>query len=278
MFHTAGFKLTLFTVTTWVPGGSWASLQTAASYGDEIASHTVTHADLTTVSGSQLIAELANSQTTNNLNITNQQCLTIAYPNCNVPSETTVAQYYIAGRGCSGQIVSNTPPDFMNISSFVLGNQGTLAISDINNLANNAYNQNGWCVYLIHALDNDSGYSPLPSATLQASVNYMSANQSKFWVDSFGDVVRYIRERNASSVNETFNTGTSITVQVTDNLNNSIYNFPITIRRPLSSGWSSASASQGGNDLGAQIVTVSGTNYVMFDAVPNAGDVTILKQ
>jgi oligosaccharide reducing-end xylanase len=184
----------------------------------------------------------------------------------------------MAGRGCSGQIVNSNPPDFMNISSFVLGNQGTLAISAINNLADNAYNQSGWCVYLIHELDNGSGYSPLPSATLQQSVNYMSANQSKFWVDSFGDVVRYIRERNASTATELFNTGTSITVQVADNLNNSIYNFPITIRRPLSSGWSSASASQGGNDLGAQIVTVNGTNYVMFDAVPNAGNVTILKK
>jgi len=106
----------------------------------------------------------------------------------------------------------------------------------------------------------------------------MSANPSKFWVDAFGNVVRYIQERNASSVAELSNSGTNITVQVANNLNNSIYNFPITIRRLLPSGWSSASASQGGNDLGAEIMTVTGTNYVMFDAVPNAGNVTILKQ
>jgi hypothetical protein len=273
MFHTAGFKLTLFTVSSWVL--SWPTLKTAASYNDEIASHTVTHVVLTSVSGSQLITELSSSQTAINQNITNQQCLTIAYPNCVVPNETTVAQYYFAGRGCSGQIVPSTPSDFFNISSFVLGNQGLLNISDINNEATAAFNQNGWCVYLIHALDSDSGYSPLPSATLQASVNYMSTNQNKFWVETFGNVVRYIKERNASSVAETSNTGNSITVQVTNSLDKSIYNYPITIRRPLPAGWPAAAVSQNNNPISTQVVVAGSTILVMFDVVPNGGDVVI---
>ena len=62
MFNAKGFKMTLFTVTTWLPGGDWSPVQTAASYGHEIASHTVTHPDLSTSSAAVVTNELQNSQ------------------------------------------------------------------------------------------------------------------------------------------------------------------------------------------------------------------------
>jgi hypothetical protein len=281
MFHAAGFKMTLFTVVnTWVGTFTWSQAQTAASYGDEIASHTMTHPNsgLTSVSATQLTNELALSQSNINYRITNELCVTLAYPSCIVPNETVVAQYYIAARGCSGQLVSSTPSDFMNISSFVCGSAGSIQTpAQFNSLADNAASANDWCVYLIHALDNDNGYSPLPSATLQASVNYMSTNQNKFWVETFGNVVRYIQERNASAVAETANSGNSITVQITNNLNNLIYNYPITLRRPVPANWPAVAVSQNGQPITAKLVTVNSTNYVMFDVVPNGGDVVLSK-
>jgi oligosaccharide reducing-end xylanase len=159
-----------------------------------------------------------------------------------------------------------------------LGSAGSYTTSaSINGLADNAATGRQWCVYLIHALDADSGYSPLSSAVLQASVNYMSTNQNKFWVETFGNVVRYIKERNASSVTEASNSGDAITLQVTNNLDNTIFNYPITIRRPLPSGWPAAVVSQNGKSLKPQLVTVSSVNYVMFDVAPNNGDITLTK-
>src|SRR5208337_4685882 len=64
MFHQAGFKMTLFTVINYWTSFNWTMAQTAASYGDEIGSHTVTHTSLNTVSATQLTNELANSQST----------------------------------------------------------------------------------------------------------------------------------------------------------------------------------------------------------------------
>ena len=238
----------------------------------------MTHTSLNTVSATQLTNELANSQSTINSYITNESCVTLAYPNCAVPAETVVAQYYIAARGCSDSLVSSTPSDFMNISSIVLGSAGSYTTAaSINGLADNAALLSEWCVYLIHALDGDSGYSPLSSSVLQASVNYMTNNPNKFWVETFGNVVRYIKERNASSVAETANSGSSITVQVTNNLNNAIYNYPITIRRPLPANWPAAAVSQSNRPVKAQLVTVNSTSYVMFDVVPNGGDVVLTK-
>jgi len=279
MFHAAGFKMTLFTVVnTWVGTFTWSQAQTAASYGDEIASHTMTHPSLNTVSAVQLTNELANSQSNINVRITNELCVTLAYPNCAVPNETVVAQYYITARGCSGQLVSSTPSDFMNISSFVLGNTGSYTTgASINSLANNAAAAKAWCVYLIHSIDNDGGYSPLPSTALQASVNYMGTNQDKFWVETFGNVIRYIQERNASSVAETSSSDSSITLQVTNNLNNLIFNYPITLRRPVPANWPAVAVSQNNQPITAKLVTVNSTNYVMFDVVPNGGNIVLSK-
>ncbi|HXR03771.1 MAG TPA: polysaccharide deacetylase family protein [Verrucomicrobiae bacterium] len=279
MFHQAGFTMTLFTVINYWTTFTWSQAQTAASYGDEIASHTVTHTSLNTVSATQLTNELANSQSAINSHITNESCVTLAYPNCAVPAnEALVAQYYIGARGCSGQLVSSTPSDFMNISSFVLGNTGSYTTgASIDSLANNAAAAKAWCVYLIHELDSGSGYSPLPSTALQASVDYMRTNQDKFWVETFGNVVRYIKERNASSVAETTNSNNSITVQVTNSLNNSIYNYPITLRRPLPAGWPAVAVSQNNQPITAKFVTVNSTNFVMFDVVPNGGDIILSK-
>jgi oligosaccharide reducing-end xylanase len=279
MFHAAGFRMTLNTVINYWTTFTWAQAQTAASYGDEIASHTVTHTSLNTETASQLTNELAGSQNTINSYITNESCITLAYPNCAVPDESVVAQYYVAARGCSGALVPSTPTDFMNISSIILGNTGIYTnAASINGLADNAASSQGWCVYLIHALDNDNGYSPLPSSVLQASVNYMSTNQSKFWVDTFGNVVRYIKERNAASVSEVTNTGDNIIVQVTDNLDNTIFHFPITVRRPLPTNWTWAAVSQNGAPVPTTVYTNSSFQlYVMFDVVPNGGNVTIAK-
>lgn len=276
MFNAKGFKLSLCTVTGWV--SSWSSIQSAAASGHEIASLTVDHTSFGGMSAANQTAECKNSQSAINSHVTNQKCVSLAYPNGVRGSDSITSQYYIGARSCSGQINSSTP-DFMFIGSHVCGSAGaTKTATDFNNVANNAANSGGWCVFTIHALDNESGYSPLASSVLQSSVDYMNSNRSKFWVQTFGNVVRYIRERNAASVSQVASTATSLTVRVTDGLSNSTYNFPITIRRPLPSGWSSASASQSGKDLGAQIVTVNGVQNVMFDVVPDTGDVSILKK
>ncbi len=219
MFNAKGFKLTLFTVTSWLP--NWTNVQTAAACGHEIASHTITHPNtLVSLSLAQQTNEMANSQSAINANVTNQSCLTLAYPYCVEGSEAITGTYYFAARGCSGSLVPSTPANFLNISSFVCGSVGSInSAAAFNGEANAAAAANSWCVYLIHAIDNDNGYSPLSSAVLQASIDYLGTNQSKFWVETFGNVARYIRERNASSVSETASNGNAITLQVTNNLN-----------------------------------------------------------
>ena len=181
MFNEFGYKLTLFTVTGWGP--NWSGLQNAANQGHEIASHTVTHPTLTP---SNEVAELSNSKSAIETNVTGQKCVTIAYPYC-VPSTPSVtAQYYIAGRHCQGYIEANTPANIYQISSLICGPQGSVqTAADFNAKFASVAASKGWCVFLIHGIDNDGGYSPLPSTTLRASIQYLDARRSTFWVSNF---------------------------------------------------------------------------------------------
>jgi hypothetical protein len=276
MFNARGFKMTLFTVVNWV--GSWSSVQNAASFGHEIASHTLTHPVLSGLSDAQQTNELKNSQAAIDANVPGQKCVTLAYPNCVEANEAITSQFYIAARTCSGQLVPGTPPNFLALSSFVCGSQGSVKTTlDFNNLASSAVAAKAWCVYLIHAIDNDSGYSPLSSAVLQGALDYAKTNQDKFWVETFGNVARYIRERNAASVAETSTGSSAIALQVTTALDNSIYNYPLTLRRPLPTNWMAATVTQSNQPVTAQLTRIGLTNFLMFDAVPNGGEVIISK-
>jgi len=146
MFNESGFTLTLFTVTEWSP--NWTGLQSAASHGHEIASHTMTHASLNSISDSLQTIELNNSQKSIDAHIAGQKCVSIAYPNCNVGNISLVKQYYLAARGCSGIIESKTPSNFMNISSIICGSLGSVKTgADFRSRANTASSSGGWCVY-----------------------------------------------------------------------------------------------------------------------------------
>ncbi len=270
LFNQHNFTLTLFTVTNWVT--DWTALANAASKGHEIASHTVTHTAMNTLSASGQDSELKNSQNAINANVPGKQCVTVAYPNCIEPADSITNKYYVAGRGCSGVVENAIPAQFFNISSVVCGATGSYTTAQsLNSLASQAVAKGGWCVYLIHGIDNDGGYSPLLSSVLAAHIVHLDSLKSTIWVCTFGNAVRYIRERDSSSVTELSTGGTSITVRITESLDTSVYKYPITVRRTLPSGWTQVTATQDGKTINSQI---SG-QYVLFDAVPNAGNVVI---
>jgi len=270
LFDKYGFKVTFFTVTNWGP--NWANLLTASKNGHEVASHTVTHADLSTLTAANQVPELANSQSTINTNITNTKCVTIAYPNCNTGDITTIQKYYIAGRICSGQIVATTPSDFYNISSNITGSTGSIQTAqNFDDKVAAALTAKGWMVFLTHGIDGDGGYSPTQSTELSTHLAYMNTNIANYWIATFGNVVKYIKERNAAALAETTISADSLKAVVTDNLDNTIYNIPITIRRLMPTGWAGAKVYLGATLITSTTVTVSGSTYIMFDAIPNQG-------
>lgn len=273
LFNKYNFKMSFNVVTSWV--SDWTPYAAASNNGHEIASHTVTHINFQGVSASNQDPELKNSQATINSKITNTKCLTIIYPNCNIGDVATMSKYYISGRTCSGQINSSNITDYWNISSLICGDQGLNTAQALNDKANAAKSAKGWCVYLIHGIDGQGGFSPLQSSVLSSHLQYVNTNKADYWVATQINVVKYIKQRSAAKIVETAITSDSLKMVLTDGLDNSIYDATLSIRRAMPAGWAGAQVYLGSNKIASTTVSVNGTNYISFDAVPDKGDIFI---
>lgn len=272
LFNEKGFHMTLFTVTGSM-NPNWTNLKEAFKNGHEIGSHSVTHAQ------TMPDAECPTSQKTIREKVPGEMCITIAYPNCNIPNpQTELKQCYIAGRVCDGQIVNKTPTDFYRIGAIMAGSAGINTADGFNSKTNEAVSKKGWLVWCHHGVGNDNhGYSNTNVDALKGNLNYLDQNRHKVWTESFGNVARYIKEREAVSIKQKDSSENSFTISVTDNLPDSIYNYPLSIRRPIPAGWTKVVVKQDGVAMKDTIVTVNNKNYIMFRAVPDKGDVVISK-
>jgi hypothetical protein len=278
-FDKYDFKMTMFNITTssWPDPVNWTDANTAVLHGHEIASHTVTHPHIYGLSAANQNTEFSNSKNTIESHITGYKCLTMAYPYCEQGTDTVTRKYYIAARGCSGSIEPSTPSNYMNISSMVCGTLGINTIETFKSRFATAASTKGWCVFLIHGIAPETSYSPLDSTLLKNSLYFLSYRKSKFWVTTFRDAALYSKERNAANVIDSIDNDTLKIIRVTDALSDSIYNFPLTIRRPLPVDWPSATVTQNAAAVPARIVQINTTVYLTFDVVPDGGYVNIIK-
>lgn len=251
-----GLKATFNLVTNWV--SNWNGFKQAAQNGHEIASHTISHANLNQAGEN----ELSQSKQIIEQNI-GQECVTLVYPNCVVGDKGAMSRYYISGRTCSGQLVSNNPGDMFEISSIIVGNTGAYnSAAALNNLAENAAQQNKWAVYLIHGIDGDGGYSPISSSELDQHFAYVK-QQDKWWVATFKDISKYILEANNLVISETGNNSAYI-IDVSCSYQTSVtrLDVPVTIARKVSC--SNPIVKQNGSN----IISTPYNGKVIFDVIP----------
>ena len=250
-----GLKGTFNLVTNWV--SNWNSWRQAAQNGHEIASHTVSHANLNAAGE----YELSQSKKVIEQNI-GQECVTIVYPNCIVGNKAAIGRYYISGRTCSGQFVGNNVYDMFEISSFIMGNTGQYnSAQALNNLANQAASQGKWAVFLFHGVDGDGGYSPISSSALDQHFSYVK-QQDKVWVATFKEASKYILETKSLVISESGSNGNWMVDVSCQQSSITKLDQPVTIARKVPC--SNPSVKQNGSPINS-------TPYngkVIFDAVP----------
>jgi hypothetical protein len=275
-FDAKKLHMTLFVITKSVT--DWTKLNDAFKKGHEIASHTQTH-------GSNA-SELGPSQQDIKKNVPGEMCVSLAYPN-----GTTIAgalQTYIAARTIQGRTNAKTPGDFSQIATQGVGmgsgNYETVVTNestDMNKLADEAASGNKWATAMHHGIGGSSdpkhSWAFTDVGEMAKHLDYLDKNRSKIWCETFGNVARYIKEREAAKVTVKSSDAKSVTVTLTDNLADSIYNFPLSLRFECPTGWTESTAKQGTKVMPDTIITdaTSSKKYVMFQAVPNKGDVIV---
>ncbi len=136
-----------------------------------------------------------------------------------------------------------------------------------------ARNHDTWLVLVIHGVDS-LGYEALTHQLLDDYFQYIKSKQDSLWVGTFGDVTKYMREREASNV-ESKDEKDKITVTLTHTLNKTMYDQPLTLKTYVSSDWKSAKITQKGHFETSTIQKDDKGSYVLYRANPNKGAVVI---
>ena len=265
MFDAKGLHATFFCIVGSLSPSQWATIESASSKGHEIGSHTLSHPDLTKLTDAQVTTQEAGAKRLIESH-TGKKCVSLAYPYCTVPKESITSKYYSFARSCNGSLVPSTPSDFLRIGA--IGPD-----SDMNAACDKAARSGNWLVWLIHGIDDTNACCPIHASLLQSNLDYVTTDPSKWWIDTFGNVCRYIQERNAAVLTVVSNGRSHITLRLTDNLDKTIFNYPVTLRRPMPDGWPAAAITQNGASVPSQIVN----GKLVFDVVPNGGDIVLSK-
>lgn len=266
MFDRYNVKATLNIVTDWVKPDEWAKLSEVGKRGHEIASHTISHPNLTEKSDEEFEAQQRDSKKTLEER-TGLQVTTMVYPYCASNREDITAKYYIGARICDGRVEPHTPGDMMRISSKGVGGpySGFDNAQAFNKWVDEGARDKGWCTFLIHGIDDDGGYAPIKSSELESHIKYVVGQPQKFWPATFNQVCKYIMERDALAITE--NQGKkAISIQVECKASSPITDLsePVTISRALPSGWKDASVRSGKQKVKSRV----SNGKVIFDVIP----------
>ena len=127
----------------------------------------------------------------------------------------------------------------------------------------------GWSTFCIHTIDG--GYHVITSAQADAIFAHADSYGDRLWIAGYGEALMYFSELGSAKSTVTYD-GTKITVTVTDNEDNTVYNVPLTVKVKVPGVWNSVNV----NGKVIRVMTDNdGSQFIYVDIVPDSGSVEI---
>ncbi len=284
---------------------TWPVLRDLSLGGYEIASHSLNHPDLTqlpvgdTISPGTATYEIYRSREKINEKITSQKCFTFAYPVSayNDTVRTITSYYYQAARGSGTDHNGNNLNDeeLMSIKSIApLFDSPRNTIEDdipelnsFKTLVDTSIQNGGWILSMLHEVVPQSElpsilnlWNPISTEWLNmlAGWLYQKSEAGDLWVTTLKNAASYIKERSTFSSEVISQTDTEIRISVSDAVNDSVYNYPLTADITVPGNWSSVRVIQGSRNSIAVPFQSGGEYYIRTKVVPDRGELILLKQ
>jgi peptidoglycan/xylan/chitin deacetylase (PgdA/CDA1 family) len=211
--------------------------------------------------------------------------LTFAYPCGNMsfgkPADEVknAALYmrYVSEHSFGARGVGTGPanPDELNVLDVHdLGPTADKGVVELLNLAEPAFQSHNWGVYCFHGVGGD-WLSVSPDA-LDELAAYLERH-SEIWKATFGDVLRYIQERKAASIEIRQNSGESLDVAMQWPMDKETYDVPLTVRVEISVVWNRVRVTGDGKQLNTKLVGQENATVVLVD-VPSQTKVVEITQ
>jgi peptidoglycan/xylan/chitin deacetylase (PgdA/CDA1 family) len=268
-------------------GSTWSDFKKYAAEGYEIASHSITHATMPGLDEANIKFELEKSK---------EDILTHLGPkytfSCEVPYGYENERVMQIAYKIYPALRNRMPEPWLkeidrasketpgaNSKDYVQWQRGgttqtplPLMRSWVDTAANR---KDTWLVLVFHGIDG-MGYEAVSSTMLDEYFHYIRSKEDYLWVATFGDVTRYMRERESSKVN-TENKNGKITVSLTHSLDKRMYYLPLTLKTYVPSSWKKVKETQGKRNHQLVVKKDNKGNYVLYQAEPNIEAVTLSK-
>jgi len=260
-------------------------LQQAFDAGHELANHTYTHPDLTTLTEEQRREEL---QFTNDFLIYWVEGLdrvdTLIYPyetfNDAVISQAQSMGFLFARSGSQGiseyaQLNDAYDPPFMHL--YAWANLNMIAVSIWDSVTDWAVTTGDWLVEECHGIGTEGetgvGWSPRPEYEFRAHYDHMASYGSQLWVAPVSTVGRYIMERNAAQLTTISSGGSELSFTLTHSLDPTVFDVPVTVSVSMPATWTSATVTQAGTPL--TFTASDNRDQININVMPNGGTVVV---
>ena len=145
------------------------------------------------------------------------------------------------------------------------------------------------CIHTIDVADTPvlTDKFSVPKSVFEKKLDYFV--KTGVWVSSYNEALLYFREAHAASVSSMTVGSTQISVEITDGLDDVMFQQPLTFEFNLPSGWTNVTVTQNGvsipvvkNDkyapnMAEDMACTVKNGVLYFDAIPDAGTVVISK-
>ena len=272
--------------TAYSAANTWDDMRRYAAKGHEFGSHTVTHPALAVLDEANMLYELEKSKE----DILNQmgEEHTFSMEGPFGVSDPRAMEYLLKVYTAPRNVMRDPYMEILLRGSevapgasdkeYVQWQKGPLSKTSLPEMKSWVdtvlANDNLWLTLVFHGVD-DVGWEPVSSEDIASYFTYMKENEDSLWVATFGDATKYVRERMDAEVN-TEEKENQLNVSLTHSLDEKWYKLPLTLKTTiLSPDWESVLVKQGENEQQIQVMNDGNSRYILYQALPNAGPVTI---
>lgn len=217
---------------------NWIPWKYLAEFGNEIASHSVNHPDMTSLSASQIEYELSESFNRIKKNIRTPYSFTHPFGLTNVIVDEKIKQYYLSGRwdfGINSKYLQEN--EFFQLKS--IGIFPTISRNYLQQMIKKTIEEEGYLIVAFHSLTDDNyllNETYMPIQFFQDHLDDILENSDDLWIAPQAEVIKYIKLRKNSSFQIRKNS-TEITYSLKSDLDKTVFNIPLSIETKLPQNW-----------------------------------------
>ncbi|MBR5271638.1 MAG: polysaccharide deacetylase family protein, partial [Clostridia bacterium] len=260
--------------------------QTLADGNMDVGNHSYSHSALyqDTVTEETLESEIGGAREILKTAFPNEKILTFGAPfnKTSAAMLEVVEKYHGACRMGNEKLMNANPTleEMYAVTAYSASNEKTA--DDLKGYVDSAVKDGKWLVMYFHEINESEASNeedPTQKNNIKPSacvpfIEYVGENED-VWAGSFEEVVQYNREKLATTVTINEINETSMKLSITDTLDNTLYDFPLTVKVNVPEQWSSVTVTQNGQSAEVATVTENEKTYAYINIIPDKGEVEL---